>query len=213
MRIETALAAAGAMAALALGAMSVGTAMAQSGNAQVVVINIQRVVQESQAGQDMRTKLKALMEQKQREFRTQNEGAANAVQAEGRVLQPQLEGKTQQQIAAQPDLKNRVESLMRRQQDLAQKSQIFEASMQQTEQKAADELLRLLDPVVGQVMTQRGATIVLNAQGGIAKASPSVDITQEVTTRFNASNPRAPQPTWAPYIPPAPQPSAAAPKK
>jgi Skp family chaperone for outer membrane proteins len=207
MRIGKALILAAALAGGALGALSVGAALAQSTSSPVVVINLQKVRADAPAWTDMNTKLKTLVEQKSTEFRTQNQSAAQQMETEGRALQPLLQGKTQAQIMADPGLKTRLENQVRRERELQQKQQLFEYSVRATTERADGQLLELLDPIIGQIMTQRGAVVVLD-RSQIAKAVPGVEITQDATTRFNAAHPRAPQPAWTP-VTMAPQDNAA----
>lgn len=197
MRIGKTFIIAAAIACGAVGAVSIGGALAQSAQSQVVVINLAKVRSDAPAWADMNTKLKTMMEQKSSEFRAQNQAAAQTLQTEGAALRPLLQGKTEAQVNADPALKARVEAQVRRERDLGQKQQLFQYSVQATTERADAQLLELLDPIIGQIMTQRGALIVLD-RTQIAKASPSVEITQEATTRFNAANPRAPQPAWVP---------------
>jgi Skp family chaperone for outer membrane proteins len=198
MRIFKAMIVASSVAAVSLGLMGAGSAIAQSAaNSPVIVMNLTKLRAESPAWADMNTKLKTLVDSKTNEFRTQNQAAATTVETEGRALQPLLKGKTPQQIQADPALKGRVETQLRRERELQQKQQLFQYSVQATTEAADRQLLNLLDPIVGQIMTQRGAVVVLdNTQ--IAKANPSVDVTAEALQRFNAANPRAPQPSWIP---------------
>lgn len=199
MRTGKVLVLAAAIVGGAIGAVSITGALAQTAPAPtpVVVINLAKVRADAPAWADMNTKLKTLVDQKSNEFRTQNTSTAQLVESEGRALQPLLQGKTQAQIMADAALKTRLENQVRRERDLQQKQQLFQYSVQATSERADSQLLELLDPIIGQIMTQRGAVVVLD-RSQIAKASASVEITQEATTRFNASNPRAPQPTWVP---------------
>jgi Skp family chaperone for outer membrane proteins len=198
MRTGKALFLAVAIAVGGIGAVSISAALAQSApSSPVVVINLAKVRADAPAWTDMNTKLKTLVDQKSNEFRTQNQSAAQLVENEGRALQPLLQGKTQAQIMADAALKTRLENQVRRERELQQKQQLFQYSVQATSERADAQLLELLDPIIGQIMTQRGAVVVLD-RSQIAKANASVEITQEATTRFSAANPRAPQPTWVP---------------
>ena len=197
MRIARTLLVAAAFAGSAIGALSIGAAVAQSASSPVVVLNLQKLRQDSPAWNDMNAKLRTLLDQKTTEFRTQNQAAATAVDAEGRALQPLLAGMTQAQVMANVPLKTRVEAQVRRERDLQQKQQLFEYSARATSEAADRQLLTLLDPIVDQIMTQRGAVLVLD-QTQIAKARPSIEITTDASSRFNAANPRAPQPVWTP---------------
>jgi Skp family chaperone for outer membrane proteins len=202
MRFSNVLMIVSAIGALALGAMAVtgavgAGAVAQSTQSPVLVLNLQKLRQDAPAWADMNTKLEKLVTQKTNEFRTQNQAAATTVENEARALRPLLQGKTEQQVMADAALKTRFETQVRRERDLAQKQQLFQYSVQATTEAADRQLVSLLDPIVGQIMSQRGAVVVLD-QTQIAKANPSVEITQEATTRFNAANPRAPEPRWIP---------------
>ncbi len=201
MRMKSIFAAVAALTVGALGALSVGVAIAQTGQASVqspvVVMDLERLRSQSTAWPDMQQKLKTLVDQKANEFRTQNQAAATQLETEGRALAPLLQGQNPQQIAANPALKTRVEQQIRRENDLKQKQQLFEYSVQATQQRADGALMQALDPIIDQIMTQRGAVIVVD-RSQIAKARATVDITQDAVTRFNAATPRAPQPTWVP---------------
>ena len=197
MRITKSLVVAAAFAGSMVGALSIGAAIAQTGAASsaVLVVDLEQLSARAPAWADMQTKLNALIQAKTTELRTQNRAAAEAVEAETRVLQPLVEGKTDAQINAQPALKARIQALQAKQQDLALKARVFEASRQGTIQRAQGELYRELDPVIDQIMTQRGASVVLLG-GAVFKIRPTVDITQDALNRFNAAHPTAPQPTW-----------------
>lgn len=221
MRMSNILAAAVAVMLGASGALSVGAAIAQTAapaQSPVIVLDLDRLRSQSTAWADMQQKLKTLVEQKTNEFRTQNQGAATQFENEGRLLAPQLQGMTAQQIAANPALKTRVEAQLRREGELRQKQQLFEYSVQATGRRAEEQLMQALDPVIDQIMTQRGAVIVVE-RSQIAKARPGVDITQDALTRFNAATRVAPQPVWVPVTMSAPDapktiaPPKAAPKK
>lgn len=203
MRISKTLVAAAALAGGALGAIGIGAAMAQTSapapaaQSVVVVLDLERLRSQATAWADMQQKLKTLVEQKTTEYRNQNRDLAAQFEAEGRQLQPMLQGQTAAQVAANPTLKTRVEAQMRRENELRQKQQLFELSVQATSQRADQQLMQALDPVIDQIMTQRGALIVVD-RSQIAKARSSVDITQDAVTRFNTATPRAPAPVWTP---------------
>lgn len=222
MRISTSLVAAAALAGGALAAIGIGAAMAQTSTpapaaqSTVVVLDLERLRSQATSWADMQQKLKTLVEQKSTEFRSQNQALANQFEAEGRLLQPMLQGQTAQQVAANPTLKTRVEAQMRRENELRQNQQLFELSVQATSQRADQVLMQSLDPIIDQIMTQRGALIVVD-RSQIAKARSSVDITPDAVTRFNAATPRAPAPVWVPVTvsngpDEAGQPKAGAPK-
>ncbi len=197
MRIAKAFIIVAAVVGGSFGALSIGAAVAQSTSSPVLVLNLQKLRQESPAWADMATKLRALLEQKSNEYRAQNQAAAQAVETEGRALQPLLQGKTQAELMANTALKTRYDTQVRRERDLQQKQQIFEYSVRATTETADRQLLSRLDPIIDQIMTQRGAVVVLD-QSVTLKGRPAIDITTDAATRFNAATPTAPQPVWTP---------------
>lgn len=207
MHIGKALTLAAAVAVGAIGAVSISAAVAQTANVPFLVIDTQKLSNEAPAFADMQTKVETLVQQKQTEFATQNRAAAEAVEAEGRALEPLVQGKTPAQLSA--DLKTRLEQFRRRQQDLAVKKRLLDLSTQATAQRAQVQIVSLLDPILGQIMTQRNASAVID-RSAVLKVNPALDITQDATTRFNAAHPKAPQPNWVP-VTIAPPEGAAAP--
>ena len=157
-------------------------------------------------------KLGALIEQQQNNFRTQNAAAMQTMETEGRALAPLLRGKTQQQWAADPVLKAKVEAQMRREQDLQQKEQLLKASAAQTERRVTQELDSKLAPIVDQLMTAHGAAVVLDANA-VLKAKTGVDITDEALQKFNATVTTANVAWVAVTLQPAPTNPTTLPKK
>lgn len=199
MRTFKSVVAAAALATVAVGFVGVGAerAVAQQTQSEIVVINMAQVQSQATAFNDMREKLRTVLESQGQQFNTQNQALQQQIQQEAQALRPLLQGKTEQQITGDAALKARVEAQLRREMDLRQKTELFQASAQATAQRAEQELMRALDPIVDQVMTARGATVVVD-RAVIAKARPAVDISADVITRFNQSNPRSPNIAWVP---------------
>lgn len=177
----------------------------------VVVVNMAQIQAQSTAFADLRQKLKTVVEQQSNAFASQNGALKTQIETEARNLRPRLQGKTEQQIMADPVLKQAFEAQARREQDFGQKAELFRLSVQQTQATAERQILTLLDPVVGEVMTQRGATIVLE-RSSVMKAAPGVDVTNDVVARFNQRQPAAPVVAWTP-VQLQQQPAAAPAKK
>jgi outer membrane protein len=194
MHIAKALTLAAAVAVGAIGAVSISAAVAQTANVPFLVIDTAKLSNDAPAFADMQAKVEALVQQKQNEFATQNRAAAEAVAAEGRTLEPLVQGKTEAQLT--PDLRAKLEQFRKRQQDLAVKKRLLDLSTQATAQRAQVQIVNLLDPILGQIMTQRNASAVID-RSSVLKVNPALDITQDATARFNAAHPKAPQPTWA----------------
>jgi outer membrane protein len=186
-----------ALAAVAGGFFMAAPVDAQQTASPVVVVNMAQIQSQSTAFADLRQKLKTVVEQQSNAFSSQNGALKTQIETEARNLRPRLQGKTEQQILADPALKQAYEAQARREQDFGQKAELFRLSVQQTQANAERQILTLLDPVVGEVMTQRGATVVLE-RSSVMKAVPGVDVTNDVVARFNQRQPAAPVVAWSP---------------
>ena len=148
-------------------------AMAQ---VSVAVIDIQRVVTDSDAGKEALGKLQQLQEAKIAEGR--------AIQEQTDALREQL---SKQQFtlteAKVSELTKQIEDLgiaMRRFQDDAQRE------LDEARRTALGGLEELILPVIDQVGKERNMTLIFNKfQAGLVYADEAVDITDEVIRRFN----------------------------
>lgn len=179
MRSFKALAAAVALASAA----PVGAAVAQTAT-PVVVFDSTRVLAQSTAGQDMRTKLQAIRTQVSGEL----EPEAKAVQAEEQAIAQALNGlsaeQAQQRLQQDAALRQRVEAFEKRRQAFALRQAQQQELMRLTEGQALQAFDRALSPVVQGVMNARGAQVVLD-RSNVTFVQPAADITQDVLARLN----------------------------
>ncbi len=144
----------------------------------IAVIDVQRVVTESDPGKQALQKLKALQDAKI---------------DEGRSLQQNLSG-LQEQMAKQRFTlsEERLAEMSKQLED----GQIALQRFQDDAERELDEARRRelgglegrIIPVINQVGTERGYTLIFNKfQSGLVYADDTVDITDEVIRRFNTA--------------------------
>lgn len=179
-RIKTLFAALALTAASA--AVTAPVAVAQA--AKVVVIDQARIMRDSAAGQDIRSKVQTIEQTMETELQPQ----ATAIQTEQQGLAPRLEGKNINDIRADAALAAEVNAFVGKTQQFENQRQIRSAELQLTERKAWSDFFNALRPVLREVVDAQGADIVLDRQE-VVYAGPTVDITGEVITRLDAATP------------------------
>jgi outer membrane protein len=199
-----------ALLGVAAGFLAAAPVDAQTGGGPVLIVNMKQVQAQGTAFADLNAKLKAEVERKSAEFASQNGALKMQVENEANALRPRLQGKTQQQILADPALKAAVEAQARREQAYGQKAELFSLSAQNTQARATQNLLNALSPVVDEVMNARGGSVVLEASN-VLRSKPTVDVTNEIVQKFNQRQPTSPPVVWQPVQ--VQQQPAAAPKK
>jgi len=144
----------------------------------IAVIDVQRVVTESDPGKQALQKLKELQDAKI---------------DEGRALQQTLSGLQEQMAKQRFTLSEERLAEMNKQ---LEDGQIALQRFQDDAERELDEARRRelgglegrIIPVINQVGTERGFTVIFNKfQSGLVYADDSVDITDEVIRRFNTT--------------------------
>ena len=156
--------------------MVIGLATTAMAETNIAVIDIQKVVTDSDAGKEALGKLQQLQEAKI---------------AEGRAIQEQLDSLREQLSKQQftltetkvAELTKQIEDkgiAMRRFQDDAQRE------LDEARRTALGALEERILPVIDQVGKERNMTLIFNKfQSGLVYADEGVDITDEVIRRFN----------------------------
>ncbi len=164
--------------AVILVALILAVAIPATAQQKLAVIDIQRVVTESDPGKEVMLKLKALTDAKAQE--------GQALQQTLATLQDQF---SKQRFTVsesrQAEMSKQIEDqqiAIRRFQDDAQR-EVTEA--QRRELGGLEEKIL---PIINQVGGEQGFTMIFNKfQSGLVYASDSVDITDEVIRRFNTA--------------------------
>jgi outer membrane protein len=170
LRTLTRIAMAAALAAVAL------PAAAQQ--VTVAVIDVQRVVTDSDPGKEALQKLQKLQADRVEQ--------GKRIQTDLESLRDQL---TKQQLTLAPDkldeLKKKMEDKqieLKRFQDDAQRE------LEDARRKTLDGLEAKIMPVIDQIGKEKGYTLIFNKyQSGLVYADQAVDITDDVVRRFNTT--------------------------
>ncbi|MEN8163726.1 MAG: OmpH family outer membrane protein [Acidobacteriota bacterium] len=162
----------------ALFLVAIGVATSGMAQVNIAVIDIQRVVTDSDAGKEALGKLQQLQDGKI---------------AEGRAIQEQMDALREQLSKQQftlteakvAELSKQIEDKgieMRRFQDDAQRE------LDEARRTALGGLEERILPVIDQVGKEKNMTLIFNKfQAGLVYADESVDITDEVIRRFNTA--------------------------
>ena len=154
---------------------------AQAQGTVVMVIDDNQIFLESKAGKDIQTKLQNI----ERQMNTELEPTRAALQTEIQALQPKLEGKTREAIAADTALVNELASFQRKNNELNQKRAIAEREFAMTTEKAIIDFNNALDPVLTEVIREKGAQVVL-LKSQVVFSADAIDATASVIQKLDA---------------------------
>jgi outer membrane protein len=164
-------------ALIAVVALLIATAaVPAAAQAKVAVIDVQRVVTESDPGKEVLRKLKELSDQKVQE--------GQALQQEVNTLRDQL---NKQRFTLSEE---KLQDLSKQIEDRSIALQRFEDDAQRELNEARRRTLGGLEerimPVINEIGQERGLTLIFNKyQSGLVYADQTVDITDDVIRRFN----------------------------
>ena len=145
---------------------------------KVAVIDVQRVVSESDPGKESLQRLRTLQEQKIEE---------------GRVLQQELDGLRDQFSKQRFTLSDEKLAEMTTQiEDKTIEMQRFEddakRNLEEARRNALGRLEENIMPIISEIGQEQGLTLIFNKfQSGLVYADDAVDITDEVIVRFNTA--------------------------
>ena len=176
--------AAAASVAVVMSSVALAAPVAQAQNSQVVVIDQQRVMAESSAGLDIAQKVQQISTTIQSELTPE----ANALQQQGESLEARTANMSMEAIGADQALRTEVETYAQRAQQFSLDRQFAAAELQATERAAWTRFYQALQPVLEQVITENGASVMLDTSQTVW-SSESVDVTASVITKMNAALP------------------------
>ena len=164
--------------ALVLAAIVMAVALPAAAQAKVAVIDVQRVVTESDPGKEVMQKLRSLSDAKAQQGQT--------LQQELVALQDQFnKQRFTVSEARQAEMSKQIEDkqiAIRRFQDDAQRE------LQEAQRRELGSLEERILPIINEVGQERGLTLIFNKfQSGLVYADDAVDITDVVITRFNTA--------------------------
>lgn len=174
-----------AATALLAAATSLTAVQAVSAQAQgILVIDDAQILRESKAGQDIQRKLQTIETQINNEL----EPTRKALEAEAKTLQPKLDGKTREAVAADTALLTQLNSFQQKNNDFGQKRAIVAREFAMTEEKAIVDFNRALEPVLMEVVREKNAQIVFLKSQAVFSAD-AVDGTAAVIQKLDAKTP------------------------
>ncbi len=169
---------------LVVASLTFPTQSAEAQGANIVVIDQARILRESAGGQDIQRKLQAISQTIQSELQAEQ----SALETEGRALEGRLANKSEEAIRADTGLVSQMQSFQRKQQAFVQKGQIRQQELAQTEQNAIAEFYSALEPVLEQVLAERGGNLMVE-RSSVLIAQPALDATTLAISKINASKP------------------------
>jgi outer membrane protein len=161
-----------------MAAIVMAVALPATAQTKVAVIDVQRVVTESDPGKEVMQKLRVISDAKAQEGQT--------LQQELAALQDQF-NKQRFTVSEmrQAEMSKEIEDkqiAIRRFQDDAQRE------LQEAQRRELGGLEERILPIINQVGQERGMILIFNKfQSGLVYADPTIDITDSVIQRFNTT--------------------------
>lgn len=172
---------AGFIAGFAVFAMA-GTAMAQS---KTLVVDYNKVINQSKAGKSIAKQLKAIATSMQNELNSQ----VNSLKNEEKAVKESTKGiKTLADLKSRPDLQQKIQNFKLKEQKTALDAQYKDAEMKKTQAVALSKVAKKMNEIIANVARERGADLVVDVSTTVY-ASPSVDISSTVMSRLDSQMP------------------------
>jgi Skp family chaperone for outer membrane proteins len=146
---------------------------------KLLVLDRNALIEYSKAGQDIAKQMQALTEQAKRDLA----GQGNALEKEGQQLQQQV-------AILAPDLKKqRIDAFEAKQRAFQGAAQRKDQQIRLAYLNARNAVEQQVLPILQQLVTERGANMVLDKQVVVLANNSSYDITADIIARLNAKMP------------------------
>ena len=183
--------------ALVIAPVIVSAPIASAQGTVVMVIDEGQILGNRKAGKDMFTKLKNIENQINVELKTPRD----ALEADRKTLATKLEGKTQEAVMADAALVTQIENFQKKANEFAAKRQTLSQEYAATEQKALVDFNKALEPVLLEVVKEKGAQLVMS-KGQAVFSADAIDGSPAIIAKLDQKTPaitvvrqRAPAPT------------------
>jgi outer membrane protein len=160
-------------AALVAAALFSGSAMAEG--LRVGIIDVNKILNESQAGMAAKKKMEARYEELKKKV--------DAKQEEARLLKEELD--KQKVMLGKEKLKEKEDALQAKVNELRQLTQEGEKEMQTRQGEATREVLKQIEVQVDALVKAEKMDLVLERSAGVVYFNESMDITQRVLDMVN----------------------------
>ena len=165
--------------------------------AKYAVVNIPRIAAESVEGRAATARVQALNQQRLNELNEKNK----ALQASQQKLEA---GASVLSATAAAQLQKEIQ---RQQTEIQRFGEDAQKDLQNLQAQLQEEFEEKLAPIIERVAAEKGLHLLFSAtESGIIWGVPSLDLTQEILSKFDAAGPVARAP--APASKPAPKPAA-----
>lgn len=168
---------AAAVVAAATGAA--GAAFAEG--LKVAVIDVNKVLNESEVGKDAKKKMESRFEELKKKIDVKND--------EARKMKDDLD--KQKILLGKDKLKEKEDALGAKVTELRQLTQEAEKEMQSRQGELSRSVLKLIEVQVDKVVAQEKIDLVIERAAGVVHVNPSLDITGKVLELVNKENPVA----------------------
>ena len=160
-------------------AMAFAGAIAQPASADVKigVVDMQRALNECNAGKKAKDQVRSKFERAQNELKAQRES-----------LDRQREAYDKKALVLKEDERRNLEKdLEGKSLDFKRKYEDYQRDLKRTDAELTSGIVEQLYGIVGQLAKEKGYTVVLETSAGaLVYADPSTDVTDEVIKRHNA---------------------------
>jgi outer membrane protein len=174
------------LVAAAVVAVFAGTSVAEG--LRVAVIDVNKILNDSAAGQAAKKKMEARYEELKKTI--------DAKQEEARKIKEEID--KQKVMVGKEKLKEREDALQAKVNELRQMTQDGEREMQTRQGEFTREVLKSVEAKVDVVVKAEKLDLVLEKSAGVVHYNPSMDITQRVLNLVNADGTPAPEKKAAP---------------
>lgn len=162
-----------------LAAALAGAAPALGGEIKIAVIDVNRILNESEAGKAARTKMEARYEELKKKIEGMSEDA--------RKMKEELD--KQKILLGKEKLKEREDALAAKVAELRTLTQESEREMQARQGEVTRDVLKLIEGKIDKVVEEDKIDLLLDRSSGVVHSDPSLDITAKVLERVNKEKP------------------------
>lgn len=153
-----------------LAGFTVNANTVQAETQKVAVMNIQKVLLESSAGQKAKAVFEKRMNELQAKFKTEQEELV--------ALQKEIEKKSS--AWSKDKQGEKVRELQLRQREMQVKSEDAKMELRQLQDKELEPILKMLQTVVNSYGEKEGYSLILDSKVAVLYASPASDISEAV---------------------------------
>ncbi len=166
-------------AAAALAAVTVFGTAAFAEGLKIAVIDVNKVLNESEAGKNAKKKMEARYEELKKKIDVKND--------EAKKMKDELD--KQKILLGKEKLKEREDALKGKIEELRQLTQESEKEMQGRQGEMTREILKVIEARLDKYVADEKIDLVLEKSAGVVHANPSLDITAKVLELVNKEKP------------------------